>query len=182
MSAEPGRWVEHGERFVYESDWMSMALVDVETPSGRRFEHHAVRFPAEAVGTLVVVDAHVLMIWRHRFITDSWGWEIPAGGIDPGETIAEAAHRECVEETGWAPGPTTHVMSWHPSNGATNQRFHVVRATEAQEIGAPTDPDEALRIEWLPVAGIPDLVRNGRLGDGLSVMGLLSELAGITEA
>jgi 8-oxo-dGTP pyrophosphatase MutT (NUDIX family) len=179
MSVEPGRWVEHAQRFVYESDWMSMALVDVETPSGLRFEHHAVRFPAEAVGTLVVVDAHVLMIWRHRFITDSWGWEIPAGGIDPGETVAEAAHRECVEETGWAPGPTAPVMSWYPSNGATDQRFHVVRATEAVEIGEPTDTDEAVKIEWVPVADVAGMVRDGELGDGLSVMGLLSELAGI---
>ena len=38
----PGEWFTHGERFVYESEWMSMALVDVETPSGHRFEHHAV--------------------------------------------------------------------------------------------------------------------------------------------
>ncbi len=29
----------------------------------------------------------------------SW-WEIPGGGIDPGESSAEAAHREIIEETG----------------------------------------------------------------------------------
>ena len=29
----------------------------------------------------------------------SW-WEIPGGGVDPGETSAEAARREIVEETG----------------------------------------------------------------------------------
>ena len=46
---------------MYESQWMSMALVDVEAPSGRRFEHHAVRYPQPAVGTLVVVDEAVLL-------------------------------------------------------------------------------------------------------------------------
>jgi 8-oxo-dGTP pyrophosphatase MutT (NUDIX family) len=25
------------------------------------------------------------MIWRHRFITDTWGWEVPAGWADDGE-------------------------------------------------------------------------------------------------
>lgn len=179
MATEQGRWVAHGQRFVYQSDWMSMALVDVETPSGRRFEHHAVRFPGEAVGTVVVVDGHVLLLWRHRFITDTWGWEIPAGGVDPGETVADAAHRECVEETGWAPGTTVPVMSWHPSNGATDQRFHVVRATEAVHLGPPSDTDEAARVEWVPLADVAGLVRAGALHDGLSVMGLLAELAGI---
>ncbi|GJM38897.1 MAG: NUDIX hydrolase [Acidimicrobiales bacterium] len=178
MSSD-GEWIVHGERFTYESDWMSMALVDVETPSGKRFEHHAVRFPGPAVGVVVRVDDHLLLIWRHRFITDTWGWELPAGGVDPGETVAEAAYRECVEETGWAPGPTEPVMQWHPSNGATDQQFHVVRATSAEWIDEPTDTDEAARIEWVPVADVAGLVRAGQLGDGLSVMGLLAELAGI---
>ena len=46
------------------------------------------------------------MLWRHRFITDSWGWEIPAGGVDAGETPEDAAAREVLEETGrieWLP-------------------------------------------------------------------------------
>ncbi|MFT5202983.1 MAG: 8-oxo-dGTP pyrophosphatase MutT (NUDIX family) [Candidatus Aldehydirespiratoraceae bacterium] len=179
MPSHEGRWVEHSQRFVYESDWMSMALVDVETPSGKRFEHHAVRFPQPAVGVVVVVDEHVLMIWRHRFITDTWGWEIPAGGVDPGESIADAAHRECVEETGWAPGPTRPVMAWHPSNGATDQKFHIERAASATQVGPPTDTDEAVKIEWMPLADVRPLVHAGQIGDGLSAMGLLSELASI---
>jgi 8-oxo-dGTP pyrophosphatase MutT (NUDIX family) len=39
-------------------------------------------------------DRGVLLLWRHRFITDSWGYEIPAGGVDEGETPAQAATRE----------------------------------------------------------------------------------------
>ncbi len=44
-----------------------------------------VLLPRPAAGT-VVVDAErgVLLLWRHRFITGTWGWEIPAGGVDSG--------------------------------------------------------------------------------------------------
>ena len=73
--AIPGEWTVHGERSIYDSEWMSMRLVDVETPSGSRFEHHVVRMPFDAAGTLVVVDDAVLLIWRHRFISDTWGWD-----------------------------------------------------------------------------------------------------------
>lgn len=173
----PGEWIAHGERFVYESEWMSMALVDVETPSGLRFEHHAVRYPLPAVGTLVVVDGSVLLLWRHRFITDSWGWEIPAGRVEAGEAIADAAHRECLEETGWAPGPTTPIMAWHPANGSSDARFHLERATSATHVGEPSDPDESARIEWVPLDELRALLRAGEIGDGLSVVGLLAELA-----
>ena len=43
----------------------------------------------------------VLALWRHRFITDTWGWEIPAGRLEAGETAEQAARRETLEETGW---------------------------------------------------------------------------------
>lgn len=36
---------------------------------------------------------------RHR---DRQSWELPAGHVDPGETVYEAAHRELFEETGAA--------------------------------------------------------------------------------
>ena len=32
-------------------------------------------------------DGKALLLWRHRFITDTWGWEIPIGGIEPGEAV-----------------------------------------------------------------------------------------------
>ena len=177
--AIPGEWLVHGERSIYDSAWMNLRMVDVETPSGRRFEHHVLRMPSEAAGTLVVIDGCALLIWRHRFVTDSWGWEIPAGRLDPGETVAAAAVRECVEETGWRPGPVTPLIEWHPADGSIDQTFHVVRASSATEVGEPTDPDEAARVEWVPVADLPLMLRNGQIGDGLSVVALLAELAGV---
>jgi hypothetical protein len=30
----------------------------------------------------------VVLLYRHRFITDRWGWEIPAGSAKPGEDPA----------------------------------------------------------------------------------------------
>lgn len=177
--AIPGEWVTHGERSIYDSDWMNLRLVDVETPSGQRFEHHVVRMPNDAAGTLVVVDDNVLLIWRHRFISETWGWEIPAGRIEPGESVADAAARECLEETGWRPGPTAPLISWHPSNGSVDLTFHVERATTAEHIGDPTDADEAARVEWVPKADLVMMLRDGEIGDGLSVVALLAELAGV---
>ena len=95
------RWTVHCEREIYGSEWMRMVLVDIEVPGGERFDHHVVRFPNQAAGTVVHdPDRGVLLLWRHRFITDTWGWEVPAGRIDPGETPIEAAEREAFEETG----------------------------------------------------------------------------------
>jgi 8-oxo-dGTP pyrophosphatase MutT (NUDIX family) len=119
----------------------------------------------------------VLLLWRHRFITDSWGWEVPAGAVDPGESSIEAAAREVLEETGWQPGPLSHLASYHPTNGLSDQRFDLFLAAGATLFGDPSDPGEAERVEWVPVTEVRELVRRGEVADGLSLTALLFALA-----
>jgi 8-oxo-dGTP pyrophosphatase MutT (NUDIX family) len=171
------RWTVHGERSLYESEFMNLRLVDVELPSGARFEHHVLRFPREAAATVVHDPARgVLLLRRHRFVTDSWGWEIPGGRVDEGETPAEAAARETLEETGWRPGPVRHLFSYHPAPGGVDQTFHVFAADAAVEEGPP-DVDEAERVEWVPLERVRGLVRDGEVSDGYSLTALLWLLA-----
>lgn len=172
------RWTVHGERSLYESEYMNLRLVDVELPSGARFEHHVLRFPREAAATVVQDPARgILLLRRHRFVTDTWGWEIPGGRVDEGETPADAAARETLEETGWRPGLLRHLFSYHPAPGGVDQRFHVFAADGAVEEGTP-DVDEAERVEWVPLDGVRELVRAGDVTDGYSLTALLWVLAG----
>jgi 8-oxo-dGTP pyrophosphatase MutT (NUDIX family) len=167
-------WIEHGERSVYESPWVSLRLVDVEVPGGARFEHHVVRRHLPAAGVVVHdPDRGVLLLWRHRFITRSWGWEVPAGRVEQGESLLEAAAREVLEETGWRPGPLRPLVGYHPMAGISDGRFELFAADGAGYVGAPSDPSEADRVEWVPVATVRALVRTGEVRDGLSLTALL---------
>lgn len=167
------RWRTHGERELYGSDWLRLTLVDVELPDGQRFEHHVVRSTSDAASLVVRDPARgVLMLWRHRFVTDTWGWEVPAGRVDPGETPAEAAVRETVEETGWQPHDARGVGVYHPSNGLSDQRFHVFTASGADRVGDP-DPNEASRIAWLSPAEVRTAIDRGQVQDGFSLTSLL---------
>ncbi len=171
------QWKVHSERTIYTSPWVSLALTTVEPPGVEPFEHHVVRMPGPAAGCIVTRDVageqEVLLIYRHRFMTDSWGWEIPAGGVDAGETPAEGALREALEETGWQPiGEPVPVTVFNPSNGSSDQTFHIFTCRGAEHIGDPTDPTEATKIEWTPTSQVLQLMRNGEITDGLSLTGL----------
>jgi 8-oxo-dGTP pyrophosphatase MutT (NUDIX family) len=168
------RWTVHGERWIYQSDWVGLSLVDVELPSGARFEHHVVRMPAGAAGVAVQDPARgVLLLWRHRMTTDTWGWEIPAGRIDAGESPDVAAEREVLEETGWRPGKLHHLVTYHPTNGTSDATFHLFAADGATHVGDPSDPDESERVEWMPWDEVREEMRAGRVQDGLSLTALL---------
>jgi 8-oxo-dGTP pyrophosphatase MutT (NUDIX family) len=171
------KWRVHGERPVYKSRWVELALADVELPDGKRFEHHVVRMPRAAVA--VVLDEHerVLMLWRHRFVADRWGWELPGGLIDPGEDGAETAAREVEEETGWRPREMVRIVGYQPMVGTLDTEHEVFISHGAEHVGSPTDPTEAARIEWLELGSTLDRIARGEIWTAGTIIGVLYALA-----
>lgn len=165
------KWTVHGERTVYDSDWVRLALVDVELPSGDRFEHHVVRLPHHAAAVVAKRDGRVLLNHRHRITTDAWSWELPAGRLDPGESPEEAAVRECVEETGWRPSGLRFLGSYNPMPGTVDQTFHVFVADGAERVEEP-DSDETGRVEWVPVERVRELILAGEVVEGFALTAL----------
>jgi 8-oxo-dGTP pyrophosphatase MutT (NUDIX family) len=172
-------WQTLGSRPVYTSPWVNLELVDIVLPDGTRLEHHVVRMPLPAAGVVVVDEAagEVLMIWRHRFITDTWGWEIAAGRVEEGEDLAAGAGREVREETGWRVEALQPLVDYYPSNGISDQRFSIWLAVGATYEGAPSDVNEAARVAWLPITSLRSLIADRKITDGLTLTGLLAYLA-----
>jgi 8-oxo-dGTP pyrophosphatase MutT (NUDIX family) len=166
------RWTVHGEKPLYEDEWLDIRLADVELPDGRHLEHRLIRTPPGA-GCVVTRDGQVLLLWRHRFITGTWGWEIPMGKIDRGEDPAHAAARETEEETGWRPGSLTPLLRVEPSAGISDSVHHVYLADGARRIGPPEDEFESSRVAWLNLADVPALIGCGEISCGTTLAALL---------
>lgn len=170
-------WQVYGRRTVYASPWLDVELVDVESPDGHRVpEHHAIRMAQQAAGVVVLVDGAVLLMWRHRFIPGSTGWEIPAGRTEPGEPPVRTAARECLEETGFLVGALHPLVTWHPSPGISDQTFRVFLTTSASRVADPVDVHEAERIEFVPSAEVARAVDAGEIADGMALVPLLTVL------
>jgi len=168
--------VQHGERTLYESDWVRLTRVDITPPDGRRFEHHVVRLQRVAM-TLVVGELdRVLMLWRYRFPVNAWGWEIPGGIVTADEEAAVTAERECVEETGWRPGPLVRLAEFQPMPGMVDTPHEIFMARGAEQVGEPTDAEEAALIRWVPLAAVPQVIQRGLVLGAGSLVGLLSVL------
>lgn len=174
-----GEWITHSTlREVYSSWWMTLRIDDVEKPDGSHTEHEVVRGP-DAAGC-VVLDAErgILMIWRHRFMPDTWGWEVPGGAIDEGETPEQAAVREAFEETGWrVTGSVRHLSTHHPSVGLVNQTFSIYLGDGAEYVGAPTDANEAASVEWRSFEQVAADVESGAISDAFSQLAVTLALA-----
>ncbi|WP_433271799.1 NUDIX hydrolase [Actinosynnema sp. CS-041913] len=166
-------WKNLGERPVYENPWFQVNLADVALPDGRHLEHFVIRQRAVALTAAVNDENEVLLLWRHRFITGTWGWELPAGVIEEGETPAEAAAREMLEESGWRAGPLHHLVTVEPSNGLSDCLHHVYQADGAVYVGHPEDDFESKRREWVSLEVVPELIRSGEIRSANTVAALL---------
>ena len=178
------RWKVVSEQPLYGDEWLDIRVADVELPDGRRLDHRLIRTPPGA-GVAAVDDAgRVLLIWRHRFITDSWGWEIPLGKVEEGESPIQAAAREFEEETGWRAGPLRHLIDVQPTPGISDSRHHVYVARTATQVGEP-DGIESERTEWIPLSGLASLIEKGDMASGTTLAALLYlqskiKLSGVT--
>ena len=166
-------WTVHGRRTLYDSPWMSLDLIDVEQPDGQRYEQHVARMARPVAATVITSGGRVLLMWRYRHITDTWGWEIPSGRIESGETPEQAAAREAEEETGWRPGKLHLITASQPSNGSVDAVHYLFWALTAEHMGPPADCTEAERIEWIPISDIRDLIAKGEIVSGPTLIGLL---------
>jgi 8-oxo-dGTP pyrophosphatase MutT (NUDIX family) len=174
---ESARWKVFGERTLYDNPWVRLVKVDVEPPNGKRFEHHVVRLQRVAIAAVMDDSDRVLMLWRHRFVTDEWGWELPGGIVDPGEEGPASAAREVEEETGWRPGPLTHMLTFQPMIGMVDSPHELYVANSATRIGEPTDPEEAGRVDWVPLGSVMELMAKGEILGSGSLVALLYVLA-----
>ncbi len=174
---EPGRWRAFGERTIYEDDYVWLGQVDVVLPDGERNWHDVIRLPSVAEMALLDERDRVLLLWRHRFIPDRWGWELPGGLVDEGEKPAAAATRELREETGYRAGRVEHLLTFQPTAGRVDSEHVVFVGWDAERVGEPTELNEAARLEWVPLASIRDLITAGEVWNGGALVGLLHLLA-----
>jgi 8-oxo-dGTP pyrophosphatase MutT (NUDIX family) len=170
--------VVHGERAVYENKWVKLDLMDVQPPAGvPRFEHHVVRLHRVAIAAIQDDRDSVLMLWRHRFITDQWGWELPGGIVEQDEDGASTAARETEEETGWRPEALRHLVSFQPMPGMVDTPHEVYLGREAKFIGPPAPSEESGIVDWIPLSDVRALMNRCELLGAGTLVGLLHLLA-----
>jgi ADP-ribose pyrophosphatase len=163
-----------GRTVIYENPWVNLYVDQVRFPDGRIInQHHLLDFEKEAVIVLVENDqAQLLMVHAYRYTTNTIEWEIPAGGIDPGEAILETAQREVYEETGYETTAHELIYTYNPMNGISNKVFHIARARATVKSG-DFDRNEVKEFRWVSKAEIKAMIRAKEIKDGYSLTALL---------
>ena len=122
----------------------------------------------------ITPDHQLVMIQQYRHGSETVELEIPGGMMDPHETDpVTAAVRELREETGYA-GENARVLGKIWSNPAilSNRTYTVLIENCRLKHAVEFDGGEDLTTQLVPVAEIPQLVANEKIGHSLVVVAL----------
>jgi 8-oxo-dGTP pyrophosphatase MutT (NUDIX family) len=173
-------WHVLSRRVVYDGKgWIDMQNVDIQLPDGKILQDvHLVDYKLAAAGVVPIrSDGQVLLIDHYRFQTETRGWEIPAGKLDAGETAEQAGARELEEETGHSAEALKYLGKYHPSNGSSNQVFHVYVGRGITRQGEIQDTNEVTGLKWFAPAEVRAMIARNEILDGLSLTGLCWAMA-----
>lgn len=173
----PGREQVVGTSRVYEGRSVRLRVDRVVKP-GRAATTREVVEHADCVVLLPVDrEGRILMVRQYRHPVEKVLLELPAGGIDPGETPEQAAGRELREETGCAPGRLERLGGFYAAPGYLTEYLHFFRATGLER--SPLTAEDTDEIEVVPVrpSDIQAMVASGEICDSKSLAAL--RLAGL---
>jgi ADP-ribose pyrophosphatase len=173
------RWSVKRAEVAHQTPHFRVVRSRVERPDGSETDYHTLDFPRPAVAIALRDGAgRVLLIRQQRFIVERDVWALPSGGVEEGEALAEAAVRELEEETGVRGASVSHLTSFYPSYGVSNQAFHCFVAEGGEQQRAP-DANEVDGVSWFTPAEVRALIERGDIPDGFSLVPLLQLLAGV---
>ena len=143
-------------------------------PDGEQFDRFVVRHPG-AVALIVIDEAdRWLLVRQYRHPTGVELLEVPAGGIEPGESPQETAAREVREETGFAAGSLESIGGSWMVPGWGDEYMHYFVARELHHDPLPQDDDERLSAPIpMTIEELHAAVDEGTIVDAKTLVALL---------
>jgi ADP-ribose pyrophosphatase len=171
-------------RHVFEGRVVSVRVDTVELADGQRATRDVVEHDPVVAIVPFVSEEEVLLVRQYRLPVQATLLEVPAGGVDGGESVEEAAQRELGEECGLRAGRLDRLGAFYVSPGFCDELVHVFLARDLEAAtGLAPDEDERLEVVRVSLSEALGLVREGEIRDAKSVIGLTwawAKLRGVT--
>lgn len=165
---------------VFDGVLLKVHRDQVRLPDGKTGVREYITHPGAVAIIAVLPDGRLIFERQFRYPLRRAFLEIPAGKIDPGETIQACARRELREETGYEAAHWEHIGVMHPCIGYSNERIEVFLARELTHVGHQWDEGEFLELLSLSLDEVRSAVTGGEITDGKTMTALFMALDRLT--
>lgn len=170
----PKPWKTLSSRSVYENKWTKVREDVAEMPNGKTTIYGVVSFGG-CVGVLPFINRdQVVMVRQWRYVYgEGQRWEMPTGGMHPGESPEAAAQRELVEEVGYHANTLRHVSTYYTSKSVIYEVGELFVGTDLVQKSAIPDDTEFLEVGVLNFKDVVEMTLASEIRDSMTVIAVL---------
>lgn len=166
-------WRRLTTRPVYENRWIRVREDRVALPDGRTTIYGVVEC-AGCIGVLPFLDAAtVVLVGQYRYVFGGFYWEMPTGGMKPGESEEVAVQRELAEEAGYEAERLVKLCSYHTSKSVVDETANIYLAEGLRAIQLPPDPTEFIEVRPFPFDEVVRMVERDEIKDSMTIVAVL---------
>jgi ADP-ribose pyrophosphatase len=164
-------------RTVFEGRIFTVRVETIRLPKGGELQAEIIRHPGSVVIVPLTGHNEILLVRQYRPAIGKWAWELPAGGLKPGEDVEHAARRECQEETGQVAARMERLGSFFPTPGYCDEQMTFfkaigLRAPGAGDEEAHQDEDEDIEVRPFARDELQRMIASGEIIDLKTIAGL----------
>ena len=162
-----------GTRSIFQGRIIEVRVDTIRLPNGRETTREIVDHDPSICVVPVDDNNNVLLVRQYRKPTESFLLEVPAGGIEKGETPEEATRRELQEEIGHTADSLRELTAFWMAPGWCSEFMYAYLATDLTPAELDADDDEFIDVVRVPLVDIPGKIAGGEIQDAKSVASLL---------
>lgn len=135
INKDPMEWEVLESEYLFQRPWLTARRDHVKLPTGAEInEFYVLEYPEFCNVIAITKDGKYVLERQYRHAQKLTAFELPAGCVEKGEDPMEGAKRELYEETGYAGGTWSHLMTTSPNAGACNNYSHTFVAKGVEKV------------------------------------------------
>ncbi|HPJ39038.1 MAG TPA: NUDIX hydrolase [Spirochaetota bacterium] len=168
------RWVIKSEKNIFSSSVFTLKELRCAHPEKEdEFEFFILNSPDWINVVAVTENNEIIFVRQHRLGTDEYTYETPAGLMEKDEDPFDAARRELLEETGYAPGSLRLMKKLSANPAIQNNYIYFFCATGCTRIsGQDLDLQEDIDVELYPEEQVVHMIESGEIDHSIIVNAL----------
>ena len=157
---------------VHKGKVFSLIRENVTLENGVTTDVEFVEHPGATAVVPLLSETRIVLLKQYRHALRKYIWEIPAGTLDPQESVIDCAKRELIEETGYSADHWHKLGVMTPVPGYSDERIYIYLAASLRPAERNLDNDEIINVHEVDFKEALEMISRGEIQDAKSITGL----------